>query len=385
MGFFDFRCLASGLSLCGERAVAIWLLRDGEKFVPISLPVRGAYDRLGSVDGVKTDSNTARLLDAFESALAAKRLKLKGDAAWTWKNDSHVHGMERVLRVIERSTSQGEASLSGKELALTLVHERIYDAVVAATRAPLDVNTTDLIALAFPHAEGRRIYASVAEAPQTEREAMRRDLEGFIAFSRWLTARGEWNTAPTFHGVGEQHGDVETLRAFREARARFADLPWMLDAIEACAMQSGEHSDDFHSGWLRGPDTSWYGLVADGEYVATATLDGLRALLAELVPHAPLGQLIHQPFGVFTVQRGIAGPPLALLPFLSVELDARLVPAAEAEEADAQLATPAKKVLAWERLSAALAPLEAPLATGDEVFAVLPQPQEWEVVSFELR
>lgn len=48
MGFFDVHCAVSGVPLLGQQTAA-WLVRAADG-APLTLPVCGEYDRLGSIE-----------------------------------------------------------------------------------------------------------------------------------------------------------------------------------------------------------------------------------------------------------------------------------------------------------------------------------------------
>lgn len=52
MGFYDCTCTITGVSLIDDATCVLLRLRDG-RFSPVTLPVRGGYDRQGAVDGIE--------------------------------------------------------------------------------------------------------------------------------------------------------------------------------------------------------------------------------------------------------------------------------------------------------------------------------------------
>jgi hypothetical protein len=58
VGFYDQRCMITGVSLKKTQAAAVLLGKTGVAYYPIALAVRSTYDRLGSIDHVREDDNT---------------------------------------------------------------------------------------------------------------------------------------------------------------------------------------------------------------------------------------------------------------------------------------------------------------------------------------
>ena len=55
MGFYDTRCMLTGVSLHAIRATVVLVQRPGAAYRPIALGISGQYDRLGSIDGIEED------------------------------------------------------------------------------------------------------------------------------------------------------------------------------------------------------------------------------------------------------------------------------------------------------------------------------------------
>ena len=55
---YDFRCTVTGISLKGVDAVLVGLQPAGRAYRPITRGIAGAYNRLGSIDGIQEGLNT---------------------------------------------------------------------------------------------------------------------------------------------------------------------------------------------------------------------------------------------------------------------------------------------------------------------------------------
>src|SRR5689334_19056513 len=69
MGFYDCRCMVTGVSLRGAGAVLAPLQQSDQAYAPITLALKGEYNRLGAIDGIEEEITNARLiLEFFERA-----------------------------------------------------------------------------------------------------------------------------------------------------------------------------------------------------------------------------------------------------------------------------------------------------------------------------
>jgi hypothetical protein len=64
MGFYDCRCMVTGLTLEGDATLVV-LRQAGDAYQPITLGIAGSYDRYGSIDGVEEDVNTGLVFSYF--------------------------------------------------------------------------------------------------------------------------------------------------------------------------------------------------------------------------------------------------------------------------------------------------------------------------------
>ncbi len=144
MGFWDVRCMATGLSLhFADTNCATFLLVGSadsggsvydSDYQPLALPLRGTYNRLGSIDltdeslGTK---NAKHLREFFAATIRDGRLT------------SDFHDLERgdpletVLLIAERTTSEGGSHglLDGHALTLGFVCEAAFETVASSQAA----------------------------------------------------------------------------------------------------------------------------------------------------------------------------------------------------------------------------------------------------------
>ncbi|HEY3503369.1 MAG TPA: hypothetical protein VGN37_11375 [Actinocatenispora sp.] len=65
MGFYDTRCMVTGLNLRVMDAALVPLVPDGHRYVPVTLAPHGAENGYGVVDGVEDDANSALVFGYF--------------------------------------------------------------------------------------------------------------------------------------------------------------------------------------------------------------------------------------------------------------------------------------------------------------------------------
>ena len=139
MGFFDFRCSISGLSLRAAHAVHVALIEaEPGRWLPLSLPITGSYDRLGSIDGFVPDFRSELFVRGFARMARAGRAD---STAASEEFTSFTRGptIERLLHLFERVNTMSRWSpmpftLDGCALRQALFDARCFAALTAATR-----------------------------------------------------------------------------------------------------------------------------------------------------------------------------------------------------------------------------------------------------------
>src|SRR5215468_6514390 len=102
MGFYDERCMVTGISLKGAGGAALVLLdRDGDAYRPIALAIKGAYNRLGSIDGIDEDENTELVLGYFREKLRSGELLIDPVEA----GGDQINDIEHLLGLCERNVT----------------------------------------------------------------------------------------------------------------------------------------------------------------------------------------------------------------------------------------------------------------------------------------
>jgi hypothetical protein len=287
-------------------------------WVPASLPVRGSYNRLGTVDMIERDFQTDLLASGFERALAAGRVVLAPGVLADWQRPRESRTVanepiDRVLEAVECATTQAHNAcmFDGRPLCHTLVQSAVYDAVVQATRdaSASEEELDSLLASVLPGGAGAVLYEALAASPAETRIAAARALADLHSFSGWAAERGGWTPGKS----AGQHDDLDTIRGYQTALRRFESVAWMNAALER-AMTAFEEKETrmypkgYPPRWMHGAGESWYGLVLGGDprsdRIAWRTLTGLRAALEDTVAFLEPEQLLGEPIELLVVQRG---------------------------------------------------------------------------------
>ncbi|MEU4781825.1 hypothetical protein [Micromonospora sp. NPDC023633] len=126
MGFYDFNCAVTGVSLKGVDAVLVGLREAGGGLRPVTLGIAGHYNRLGSVDGIAEDLNTELVFRYFTDRAADGRFAL--DPAYADDLGNPPADLEALLNYLERNVSES----SEQRPAAALDGRRVFSALVAA-------------------------------------------------------------------------------------------------------------------------------------------------------------------------------------------------------------------------------------------------------------
>ncbi|NME68586.1 hypothetical protein [Flammeovirga aprica] len=128
MGFFDTRCMISGLSLKLSETVAVFLIQQGDILQPISLPIFGTYNRLGTIDCVEENINTVIVLNFFKSKIASGDIKVD----WDEVDFDQVDNIEQLFEIVERGVTQNYASVlfNNMKIGFALIDKFIWNSII---------------------------------------------------------------------------------------------------------------------------------------------------------------------------------------------------------------------------------------------------------------
>ena len=217
MGFYDYRCMATGVSLKGVDAALVLLAPSGNALAPMVLAVTGNYNRLGSIDFVDEDTNTELLLRFFLDKLVAGELVTYHD-----EEAKGFDSIETLLQQIERGVTGvcNISTLNGQPLLYALICRTVWDSVARAGTSPFPAEETLLREL-FPMGHvAREIYKECL--PEVSRP-----LKELAAVSRFLAEhRIAWK--PPDDAQQHYSGDMQAFLV--EAKQAFSKVPAVLRA-----------------------------------------------------------------------------------------------------------------------------------------------------------
>ena len=230
VGFYDCRCLATGVSLKGSDAALVLLQQTGAGHRPIALAITGAYDRLGAIDNIDEDDNTELVLAYFLAKLRSGEFAVDEDyfrAAGRYP----INALEQLLWGFERNINDNgtAAVLHGRPVVFALICRKVWDAV-ARCGAPAGSDT----------ARFGKVFNDVPVADEIYRGSLTkvsRQLRALSAVSDFLAARGIGWKAPD---DPSQHYSDEMREYLAEARHTFRDSEVVLAALKAYEREVGD-------------------------------------------------------------------------------------------------------------------------------------------------
>ncbi|RJO74783.1 hypothetical protein D5S18_15140 [Nocardia panacis] len=256
MGFYDYRCMISGVSLRGAQAVAVALRPVQNGYRPLSLGVIGQYDRYGCVDGVLADHGTEVLADYFLARLRDGRFAVRAEWTGFTRATERLH-IEELFQCFERNydalddRSAAVATFDGEPVFLALIAHAIWDAF-----ADSDINTGDgAIDTAESHATPNDLAALLTDSPTAEiygphATTLAPQLRHLLAVDQFLAATTlRWSpqsdqTQRYAESPGTQHFSDDMRRLLTQAESDYADTPHLRAALKTYADSIHDLLDD---------------------------------------------------------------------------------------------------------------------------------------------
>jgi hypothetical protein len=231
MGFYDCRCMVTGVSLKGAGAALVLLQETGAGHHPLALPVQGVYNRLGAIDRVEEDANAALILRYFLDKL--QRGQFVVDAEYLRPHNAFpIENIAQLFAAFERNINDNSraAVLNGRPVVFALIARAVWGAVASAAPPPSAPASTVFQRLfkGVPAAEG--IYrGNVAKVT--------RPLQELSGVHQFLAGRGlTWRPAE-----GASQHSPEEMRAYLDAaRQAFRDAPAALQGLKQYEAEVGE-------------------------------------------------------------------------------------------------------------------------------------------------
>jgi hypothetical protein len=235
MGFYDCRCLVSGVSLKGADAALVLLEHAGTALAPVALAIKGNYNRLGAIDGIPQDSNTDLILRFFLAKLrngefAVDRDYLRPHGCYPIQSIEHLlHAFERNINDHPRA-----AVLRDRPIVFALISRAVWDGVARAA-PPL----REPVAAAF-----RRLFRDSPTAEEIysgSLEQVAGPLHELSAILSLLAARGiAWRPPED----PCQHYAEEMRQFLEEARRAFRDSTVVGEALKDYQREVGHLLDE---------------------------------------------------------------------------------------------------------------------------------------------
>lgn len=230
MGFYDYRCMITGVSLCGADAALVLLQRADSLYQPVALAIKGNYNRLGAIDSIDEDANTRLVLDYFDAKYERGEFVLDED--YLPDSDDYFADVEGLLGVFERCVTESDdlAALNGQPILFALICRAVWDAIArsaAPAREP-DASLWERLFRASPVAKG--IYSG--SLPEVSKH-----LHELAAIQDFLNSRRlAWQIPEDAH----QHWKKERREYLDAARSAFHDAPSVLEGLNAYEEESAD-------------------------------------------------------------------------------------------------------------------------------------------------
>lgn len=247
MGFFDFRCPISGLSLRGAGATHVALIEHAQgRWLPLTLPLTGRYDRLGSIDRLRPDFRTELFAAGFVGFVRAGRVAAPGapDELAAFRR---APGVEALLELFERVNTMSQwgampFTLDGCQLRQVLFHAGVFGALAPDDPRPPPPSCEQLedqLARAPVAPQLRELYEEIIIADDEVRLTASVALAQLGKLGEYLERQGEgWSPAAE---TGQFYCD-DDLAFAREARARLAGTAELLPVIDRVIARLVEES-----------------------------------------------------------------------------------------------------------------------------------------------
>jgi hypothetical protein len=240
MGLYDTRCAITGISLFTSDAVMVALDRDGDGYRPITLGIAGGYNGYGVIEEVIEDRNTELVMAYCHDRAGDGQMVFDRD----YKRDLGIppRDIEAFLRYLERnfcdsSDERPALALHGRPIVYCMMSKLVWDAVAAAS-APQQ-GTPEVM---FKELFGDSPIAAAIYQPAVHQVADQ--IRQLYAVDSFLRARGiAWST-PDIEEHGAVYDDDETQAFVTEARARFADVPAVLGALDRYVEEQATFNED---------------------------------------------------------------------------------------------------------------------------------------------
>ncbi len=231
MGFYDCRCLVTGVSLKGAQAALVLLQPVDAGYQPLALALKGSYNRLGAIDGIEQDTNAKLVLRFLRAQHESYALEFDKEY-WRELRFKPLTTLEEFLAAFERNINDyaQTALLDGQPVVFALICRAVWEALARALPPTEDSLDAQFHALFANVAAAQTIY-------QRNLSQVAPQLLELAAVNSFLTQRGlAWKPADE---PGQDYAE-EMRQYLAEARAAFSDAAVALAALQAYEREVGD-------------------------------------------------------------------------------------------------------------------------------------------------
>lgn len=235
MGFFDCRCMVTGVSLKGADAALVILYQADSEYVPISLAIKGNYNRLGSIDGIEEDANTRLVLRFFLDGLRSGAFRVDEHSLVGCQCFS-IQSIGDLLQGFERNMNDGPSTavLHNQSVVFALIARSVWDTITQDTPISNEPAPAMFQRLYGALSVGMKIYAGAIEEVSGH-------IVEFAAVDAFLRSR-ELRWQPS-EGGGQDYSE-EMRQYLDEARRTFSDSATINKALRQYEKEIGDLLDD---------------------------------------------------------------------------------------------------------------------------------------------
>lgn len=236
----DYRCAFSGLSLFDAEVAVVIIEQAGPRWRPITLPLFGIYEGMGTVGEVHEGPNADLVLSTFQGGAREEGLVI--DFQKMGLEPQPIDHIETLLSLLAVSQIQGEGALrsDGGALGFTLMSAHVAAALMAGEpRLPLERSVDDLWEVVFESQLAQSIYRPLRDQPHRLRAKFGLSLVGLAALCEQMERHGKPWVPP-----GEGLPLVESNRTLwlAEAMVTWADDELLVEALEEYTSQGDEEA-----------------------------------------------------------------------------------------------------------------------------------------------
>jgi hypothetical protein len=222
MGFYDCRCMVSGVSLKGAKAVSVLLLQSDDRYRPVALGIKGSYNRYGTIDFIEEDTNTEFILKFFHEKYRSGEFAVD-PYQFSPGRSSPTEDIEGLLYCFERNINDGgDAQLNRQFIVLALICSDVWNALVR--RTPPGAESPD-----WQFGELFRGVSIPWAIYRHSGQTLSQQVGELYAVNSFLANRGiAWRLTE----ADGQHYDQEMLQYLEEAKYTFQDSGMALEALK---------------------------------------------------------------------------------------------------------------------------------------------------------